>query len=553
MSVRYAVSVVLNIHLPYVKEFSAAVQRNSLSDQPLSAMETAPGKQAEDINLTPETAEESWFFEALSETYIPLLMLFDRLEADHVPFRLGLSLSPLCAHMLCDELLQKKYAAYLDRQIDFGKQEIERLGGKPELCRLARRYFDQAIDRRTAFLTRYEGNVFKALEHYQRKRNIEFLAVPATHAFLPFLCSYPEAVQAQIETALSFYRYSLGINPHGFWLPELGWSKDIDPFLRSYGFNYTITDSHGFIFGNPPPSRGTFLPVRTPHGIVVLPRDFCACSDIAGMQKEGVYRNNSRDIGYELPIEALGSFLARNGARYQTGYKYWQASGEDTPYDPDAAQTAAREHARTFLENCCDRLESALRHMKEFPLSLCAFNADCFGQHWHEGPQFLESLFRLAAGYRELRFMTPSEYLGQQSMSVYEVSLPDFSSWGDNGYAEVWLDSSNDWIYRHLNRSIDRMVELAGRFSRNSNLKERALNQAARELLFAMASDWPSLLHRQECTGYAARQVEDALQNFTTIYEALGSNYINTEWFTNLERRHDIFPAINYRVFKRKS
>jgi len=551
MSVRYAISLVLNAHLPYVREFSAAGLKNTAPASDGEILEASP---SEEVNLTPGAVEESWFFETLSETYLPLLMMFDRLEADHVPFRLGISLSPVFAQMLGDEFMQKKYAAYLDHQIDFGRQEIERINKaspSPDSLRLlAQRYFDQAIDRRAAFTTRYEGNIFKAFDYYQRKRKIEFLAAPATHAFLPFLCPYPEAVQAQIETALSFYRYALGINPQGFWLPELGWSKDIDPFLRSYGFNYTITDTHGFVLGNPPPSRGCFFPVRTPHGIFVLARDFDACADIARMRQEGPYRDNDRDIGYELPPEMIAPFLAQNGARCQTGYKYWQSGG--APYNPQAAQAAAQDHARTFLESCCARLDSVLQHIRDLPLSLCAFNADSFGRHWHEGPLFMESLFRFAANYRELQFMTPSEYLYHQQIAALEVSLPEFSSWGDNGYAETWLNSSGDWIYRHMNRSIDRMIELADRFSRNSSLKERALNQAAREILLAMASDWPAFLYRQECTGYARRQIEDPLQNFTTIYEALGSNYISTEWLTSLESRHDIFPNINYRVFKRK-
>jgi 1,4-alpha-glucan branching enzyme len=269
------------------------------------------------------------------------------------------------------------------------------------------------------------------------------------------------------------------------------------------------------------------------------------------MRQEGPYLDIGRDIGYELPLDEIGPFVAQNGARCQTGYKYWHSDG--TLYNPDAAQVAARENARAFLENCRDRLDAAQRHMTELPLSLCAFNADSFGRHWHEGTQFLENLFRFAADYRDLQFMTPSEYLYLQPISSIEVSTPEYSSWGDNGYTETWLDSSNDWVYRHLNRSIDRMVELADRFSKNSSLKERALNQAAREILLAMASDWPSFLYRQECTSYARHQLEDALQNFTTIYEALGSNYISTEWLTSLERRHDIFPNINYRVFKRKS
>jgi 1,4-alpha-glucan branching enzyme len=270
------------------------------------------------------------------------------------------------------------------------------------------------------------------------------------------------------------------------------------------------------------------------------------------MRKERLYRDNNRDIGYELPMGVPGPFLARNGARYQTGYKYWQAYETDTFYDSAVAQAAAREHARTFLENCCSRLESASQLMEEMPLSLCAFNADDFGRNWYEGPQFLEAMFRLSTGYRDLLFMTPSEYLCRQPISAFEVSLPEFSSWGDNGYAGVWLDSSNDWIYRHLSRSLDRMVELADRFTGNSSLKERALNQAAREVLLAQSADWPIFMYRQECTEYARHQAEDALRNFTTIYESLGSNYISTEWLTKLERRHNIFPHINYRVFKRK-
>jgi 1,4-alpha-glucan branching enzyme len=116
----------------------------------------------------------------------------------------------------------------------------------------------------------------------------------------------------------------------------------------------------------------------------------------------------------------------------------------------------------------------------------------------------------------------------------------------------MWLDASNDWLYRHVLRSLDRMIELAERFPNDTGLKERALNQAAREILLTQCSDWPKMLYKQENTAYARRQVEDALRNFTTIYEALGSNYISTEWLTSLERRHNLFPAINYRVFRHK-
>jgi 1,4-alpha-glucan branching enzyme len=99
---------------------------------------------------------------------------------------------------------------------------------------------------------------------------------------------------------------------------------------------------------------------------------------------------------------------------------------------------------------------------------------------------------------------------------------------------------------------MERMTELAERFPDDTGIKEHALNQAAREIIIAQSSDWSSMLYKQDSTEYARNQAENALRNFTTIYEALGSNYISTEWLTNLERRHNIFPNINYRVFRHK-
>jgi 1,4-alpha-glucan branching enzyme len=148
--------------------------------------------------------------------------------------------------------------------------------------------------------------------------------------------------------------------------------------------------------------------------------------------------------------------------------------------------------------------------------------------------------------------MNPGEYLYKQDLSSLQTLRPGFSSRGFNGYGEAWLDASNDWIYPHLARALDRMTELAERFPNSSGIKERALNQAAREILLAQASDWPRMLYTQESPGYARVQIESCLRNFTTIYEALGGSYLSTEWLTALERRHNIFPRINYQVFRRK-
>jgi len=525
MAFHYAVSLVLEAHLAFVREF----------------------RKEDDFS---QAGEEGRFFEYVAETLLPLLETLDRLENDHVPFRLALAVSPILCHMLCDEHLQKKFLFYIDKQIEFGRQELERTSGNSELNKLAQGYYNRIVDSRIAYTERYEKNILKAFDFYRRKGKLEILASCATHAFLPFISHNAESLQAQMEIPASVYRRHFGGIPQGFWLPELGWSSALEPYLRAYNFSYTIMDSHGLLFGKPLPKKGCFYPVKTPNGTYILARDFYGVREIEEISSDEAYRNNDRDVGYELPPETVSQFLSTEGERRRTGYKYWNCRGDI--YNPQAACDKAEQHARAFLENTIARLEEASKHMEEAPLSLYANNADSFGRFWYEGPQFIETLFRMACGYRDFQFICPSEYIFKQNLSSLQIVSPEFSSCGVNGYAETWLDVSNDWIYRHLSRSMERMTELAERFPDDTGLKERALNQAAREIILAQSCDWPAHLYRQDSTEYARNQAENALRNFTTIYEALGSNYISTEWLTTLERRHNIFPNINYRVFRRK-
>jgi hypothetical protein len=68
--------------------------------------------------------EEQWFFEAMTETYIPLLHAFEAMRRDDVDFRLTLSISAPLLGMMRDTLLLERYAAQLDRQVELGDREI---------------------------------------------------------------------------------------------------------------------------------------------------------------------------------------------------------------------------------------------------------------------------------------------------------------------------------------------------------------------------------------------------------------------------------------------
>jgi 1,4-alpha-glucan branching enzyme len=528
MSFRYAMSLVFEVHLPFIKEYS---RENDLS----------------------QAGEEGRFFEYITETLLPLLEVLNRLKNDHIPCKLALAISPVICHLLNDEHLINKYLHYIDKQIEFGQQELKRTADNEELNKLARFYCDRIADRRTAFTEKYNRNILKAFDFFRRTGKLEILASCATNAFLPFISHNQESIQAQMEIPTTDYRAHFNGTLHGFWLPALGWTPAIEPYLRAYNYSYTIVESHGLLFGKPLPNKGTFYPVKTPDGTFIFGRDFHSLHEIEKFSCDELYRNNDRDVGYELPPEMVRQFLSTEGERHKTGYKYWRrGENGNTTYNPQPALDKAVQHARLFLENNIARLEEAAKQMKETPLCLFAHNMDNFGRLWYEGSYFIESLFRIAPGYRDFNFITPGEYIFRQGITSIQVTVPEFSSGGNNGYAEPWLNVSNDWIYRHLVRSMERMTELAERFPDETGLKERALNQAAREILFAQSSDWPLFLYKQDSTEYARVQAENALRNFTTIYEALGSSYISTEWLTTLERRHNIFPNINYRVFRRK-
>src|SRR6476619_5168656 len=98
-----------------------------------------------------EFLEEDWLFEAITETYIPLIGMMERLGTDGVPFRLAMSITPPLCAMLQDELLQTRYLRHLDRTIDLAEREIERNRNQSEVRELACFYRDLLVETRRRF------------------------------------------------------------------------------------------------------------------------------------------------------------------------------------------------------------------------------------------------------------------------------------------------------------------------------------------------------------------------------------------------------------------
>ena len=67
--------------------------------------------------------EENWLFEAITETYVPLIQIMDGWLRDGMDTRLTLTLSPTLCSMLLDPLLQDRYQRHLEGLIELAEKE----------------------------------------------------------------------------------------------------------------------------------------------------------------------------------------------------------------------------------------------------------------------------------------------------------------------------------------------------------------------------------------------------------------------------------------------
>jgi len=93
------------------------------------------------------------------------------------------------------------------------------------------------------------------------------------------------------------------------------------------------------------------------------------------------------------------------------------------------------------------------------------------------------------------------------------------------------------------------MTELARKFSGAGPLAQRALKQAARELLLAQASDWAYILRTGTSPDYARRRVKDHLLRFVALHEQLTTTRVDEKWLGRVEWLDNIFPDVNCRYW----
>ena len=502
-----------------------------------------------------EFLEEDWFYEALTETYIPFIEVFDRLIEDGVDFRLTMSITPTLLSMMSDPLLQYRYLRHLNKLIDLAGKEIERTRWTPEFHELALMYFWKLTRARQIFSERYYNNIIQAFKRYQDMGKIEIITCAATHGYLPLMPNRT-AARAQIEIACAHYEKHFGRRPRGIWLPECGYAPGVDEILKQAGIKFFFIDTHGILFGTPRPRYGVFAPVYTPSAVAAFGRDMESSKQVwsakQGYPGDYDYREFYRDVGFDLDYDYVRPYLHSDGNRVNLGIKYYRITGETEhkePYKPSIAREKAAAHAGNFMYNREKQIEWLHDFLKIKPIVVSPYDAELFGHWWYEGPEWVEFLIRkIHFDQKTIKMITPWEYLERHPK--LQVISPSMSSWGWKGYSEVWLNGDNDWIYSHLHMMADRMVILAGRFPDADGITKRALNQAARELLLAQGSDWAFIMKTGTMVEYAHKRTKDHIARFDRLYQDIMNAQINDQWLREVEHRDNIFPDIDYRIYR---
>jgi len=498
--------------------------------------------------------EEDWLYEAVVETYLPLLDVFRRLAFEGVHFRVTMTMSPPLCNMLQDELLQSRIRRRLERLIELGDRELARLENDRELLPVARMYRER-FGRFLGLWDECRGDLVAAFGELQDRGHLEIITCGATHGFLPLLRTQPQAVRAQVAVARADYRARFGREPRGIWLPECGYFPGLDGILAEQGIGFFFVDSHGLENATPRPPYGVHAPLLCPTGVAALARDAESSKQVwsaeEGYPGDPFYREFYRDIGFDLPLDYIGPYVQATGERKNTGFKYFRITGRvgrKQAYQPAVAEERAAEHAGQFLVHREKQVEWLAEHTEAPPLVVAPYDAELYGHWWFEGPRFLEYLLRkVHFDSQVLKTTTPWEYLA--AYPDHFVGVPSMSSWGAYGYCEVWCEGSNDWIYRHLHAAAERMTRVATERRAASGDEQRALNQAARELLLAQSSDWAFIIKTGTMVEYAVRRTREHLLRLASLLDMVEARHIDRQVLGEIEARDNVFAGIDFRVY----
>lgn len=492
--------------------------------------------------------EERWLFEAITETYLPLVRMAEGWDRDRLKPRLALSFSPTLLAMLGDDLLRSRYRRVLDAQIRYATDAEARAGSATPQGR-AIAASRVALEAARTTWTEWGGNLLTAFRWMIAAGFVEPWTTAATHPLLPLWRRHPGLIDLQVRTGVEAFRRALGMSPRGFWLPECGYVPELEQYLAPHGIETFLLETHGFLMARPEPRHGVHEPVQCPKGIAVFGRDPETSRQVwsrtEGYPGDPWYREFHRDLGFERPLDELADVIVNGTIRCATGVKPHRVtgSGDKQPYDPARAAERVAEHARHYADTQARRLDALAETMDRTPVIAAPYDAELFGHWWFEGVNFLDRTIRRMLEAGTVAVTGLADYA--RAYGPFPEARPAASTWGEFGHHLVWIHESNAWVWPHLERLAHRFEQALASHAEPDPLRRRMLNQAARDLLAAQASDWPFMIQQGTTVDYAEQRLKAHLQRATFLLDRLDSGAIDSDLLDDLEELTPLFPWLD--------
>jgi len=510
MNNKSKICFVLNAHLPYVKH-----EENS------------------------KKIYQRWFFDALTETYLPLLHVLLKLKNDKVPYKINISFSSTFLSMLKDEQLLNEYVDHLDQLIIFSKEELKRTKGTEEE-QVASFYHQFFSRKKTNFLNKYNKNLIKVFDDLEKAGYINILTSTATYNFLPFFQDEPLMNRVQFNIAREYHYKIFKRYPKGAFLPSCGYYEGVEYILDEQHLAYSFLDSSAISKLEYESPYAYYAPINIENS---YHQSFI--NDTKGYQmiwdKENgypshdSYRDFYYDIGFALENHQINPYFYENDRKICTGFKYQNKVGKI--YSRELAKKQIQKDAQDFIKLYEEKAKVIENEIDREALFNMSFDAELFGHWWFEGPLWIEAVLRGISKTNTLETIFPHDYLKKYPKNP--ILKPHYSSWGYDNYGSVWLDNTNRWIYRLLQEIINDFFDLYRRYNGDFGTRNRFLTQALKEILLVQSSDWAFIMANGSTVSYAVKRVKEHILRFREIFSSALGKKLDVKYLVNLEKEQE--------------
>lgn len=379
-----SLTIILNTHMPYV------LGNGPIFDEP-----------------------ENWLFEAITETYIPLITALNTWEPENAKDKkIIFSLTPCLLEQLSN--CKSRYLDYLSIMQKIANFEIERtqnsaLFDKYEthpknfdsnqlaLINQTANSYLKRINTAISFMQNYD--LLKELKRATERNpsHFELWTSSPNHNFLPFFNN--DSAEHFIRRGIEIFQQHLTLQPSGFWLPECAFRPGLEDILIKSGIPKIAVTPHCIGVYHTDIKSGRYQHKE----LELLVHDYRLAmhiwkAELDTLPSNPVYREFYRDLGKDVKpsyFTDLGISLPESRqSGVWTGFKYYASTGhrislgEKNIYAPDLAQQQILADAKKFF----DILEQKRDLVYDRSSFILAFDTELFGHWWHEGVDWLTHL-----------------------------------------------------------------------------------------------------------------------------------------------------------------